>query len=173
MAWADWEVQGVLGGFKAVGGFIQQSRAAASQKAWQKYNNALTQMQNAQNQNNITANEGMAVERNVRDRYAITQSEYKTQGQAIAASGAVGAEGNSVDLVLKEVSRNAQRAQDQLANDFDYSMLGYANQRQASDLQTQMQLDHTQIPSPNLATSLLSWGSDTLGKWADSKYPIR
>lgn len=167
--WADWQVQGVLGGFKAIGGFIQQSRQAKVDRAWQKYNNKLTNLQNATNQNNITTNENMAVERNVRERYAIAQSEYQTLGAATAAAGALGAEGNSVDLVLKDISRNAARQQAALKKDFEYSMIGYANQREASSMQTQMQLDYTQIPQPNIAQALLSWGSDTSMKWIESK----
>ncbi len=167
--WADWQIQGALGGFKAIGSFIQQQRQAKADKAWQAYNNKLVNLQNAQNQNNITVNENMAVERNVRERFQISQSEYKTTGEAVAAAGALGAEGNSVDLVLKDISRNAGRAMAASQNDFEYSMLSYSKQKEASSFQTAMQYDYTQIPSPNIATSLLSWGADTTSKWIDSK----
>lgn len=167
--WADWQINGVVGGFQAIGTYIQQSRKAKNDRKWQAYNNAMTRMQDGLNQSNINTNQNMAVERQVRESYALRVAEYQTSSKAEAAAAAVGAEGNSVDKVLLEVSNNEARMQQQLRTDMNYQMVGFQNQRQSSALQTQMQLDFTQIPKPNLASSLLSWGADTMKGWWESK----
>ncbi len=164
--WSDMQVQGALSGFKAIGSYIVSSREYKSKKAWQAYNNAMTRLQNAQNQNNLTYNEGQLIERKVRESYALRVSEYKTAASATVAAAAVGAEGNSVDMVLLDIGRNEARAQNELRTDFNYQVQGIRNQQQASNLQTEMQIDHTFIPKPNIAQSLLGWAGDvTLAKF--------
>lgn len=166
MTWVD---QSVLGGFKSVGSFITRSRQAKADKAWQRYNNALARMQNANNQNNITINQGLAAERLTRERFAVQTSSYQTQASAEVAAGAIGAEGNSVDLVMLDIRRNAERAQQQLTRGFEETILMTQEQRRASNLQTEMQIDYTQIPKPNIAQDLMQWGADSVGKWWESK----
>lgn len=165
MAWADWQINGVVGGFKAIGTYIQQSRQAKSDKKWQEYNNKMIRIQDGINQNNITINQNMAIERQVRESYQLRQAEYQTESAATAAAAAVGAEGNSVDKVLLQVSQNEARMQSQLKTDMNYQKVNFDNQRQSSTMQTMMQIDYTQIPKPNLAQSLLSWGSETANNW--------
>lgn len=169
MAWADWQGQAVLGGFKAVGSYFLQSRQAKADKAWQRYNNALTRMQNAQNQDAITINETLLQERTIRAKYAIEQSAYRTSGEAEMAAAAVGAEGNSVSRALAQIQKNATREQNQIDRDFEAQALQLAEQRTASNFQTEMQIDYRQIPKPNIASSLLSFGADTGMKWWESK----
>lgn len=166
--WADWQVNGITGGLKAVGSFILQSRQAKSDRKWQEYNNKMTRLQDGVNQNNINLNQNMAVERQVREQYQLRMAEYQTSSKAEAAAAAVGAEGNSVDKVLLEISQNESRAQASMRTDMNYQMVGFQNQRQSSALQTAMQIDYTQIPKPNLAQSLLSWGADTAAGWWQS-----
>lgn len=158
--WSDMTVQGALSGFKAIGSYIQSARQYKSDKAWQKYNNTMTRLQNAQNQNNLTANEGMLIERKVRESYALRVSEYKTKASATVAAAAVGAEGGSVDQVLLDISRNEARAQNELETDINYQIQGIRNQQQASNLQTEMQIDYTTLPKPNLASTLLGAYAD-------------
>ena len=169
MAWSDKAVTGVLGLGKGLGSYIVQSRKAKADRQWQKYNNKLTQLQNAVNQDNITINENMAVERNVREQYALRLSAYKTNASATVAAAAVGAEGNSVDRVMADLARNESRAQTTLARDFKFQMQGFNAQRESSRMQTAMQIDYTQIPKPNLAASLLDVASDTASKWWEAK----
>lgn len=169
MAWANWQVQGAMTGIKEVGSFILKSRQAKSDRAWQKYNNAMTRIQNATNQNALTANEGMLVERTVRERFNTDLSAYKTKASGVVAAAAVGAEGNSVERVLAEVEHNRARAQSGITTDLNYQQQGIAQQRASSNMQTEMQIDYTQIPKPNFASSLLDWGANTTMKWWESK----
>lgn len=158
--WTDAQAQGALSAFKHIGSFIVASRQAKADRAWQAYNNAMTRLQNAQNQNNITINENLLVERQIRESFNIDKSKYKTSAEVTVAAAAVGAEGNSVDLVLQEVSKNASNAQATLARDFETQALVLSQQREASNLQTEMQIDYTQIPKPNILRGLLDWGAD-------------
>ncbi|QOE32105.1 hypothetical protein CPT_Palo_046 [Rhizobium phage Palo] len=170
MAWSDGlGMQGALSAMKGIGSYIVQKRQAEADKSWQKFNNKLTRIQDSRNQNNITTNQNMALERQVREKYAINMSEYKTKASAEVASAAVGAEGNSVDLVMKEISRNASRARHASDVDMNYELVSNRNARESSSLQMFMQLDRTQIPKPNLAASLLEIGGEMAGKWWESK----
>lgn len=168
--WADWQGQAALGGFKAVGSYILRSRQAKADKLWQKYNNAMTNMQNAQNQNNITINENLLAERQVRAKYAVEQSAYQTEGSAEMAAAVIGAEGNSVNRTLAQIQKNATREQNMLDRDFEIQGQQLAEQRMASDFQTEMQLDRKQIPTPNIASDLLNFAGDTGMKWWSSKF---
>jgi len=170
MSWAEWQINGVVGGFKAVGSFIQQSRQAKSDRAWQKYNNKMTRLQNAVNQNSITTNQNMALERKVRESFNLRAAKYQTQGKAEVASGALGVEGNSVDMVMRDIKQNESRMQQQLEKDFEYQAMGFDQQRQSSAMQTEMQIDRRQIPTPNIAQSLLQWGAETSNDWWKSKF---
>lgn len=167
--WADWQGQAALGGFKAVGSYFLRSRQAKADKAWKAYNNALTRMQNAQNQNNITINETLLVERAVRAKFAVETSAYQTEGSAEMAAAVLGVEGNSVNRALAQVTKNATREQAQLDRDFETQALTLAEQRNSSNLQTEMQIDYTQVPKPNILSEFLNFGADTGMKWWESK----
>lgn len=167
--WTDFQAQSFLGGIKAVGSYIVASRQARADRAWQKFNNTMTRLQDARNQNALTVNENMLVERSVRESFALSESAYKTQGAATAAAAAVGAEGNSVDRVMLDLQRNETRAQQALATDFEYQAMGIQQQREASHFQTEMQIDYKQIPKPNIAQSLLEFGGQTAVNWWESK----
>lgn len=159
--WTDTGTQAALGGFKALGGYIAAKRQAKADKAWQDYNNKLTRMQDAMNQNAITVNENILEERVTRDKYNIEVSKYRTQAESEVAAAAIGAEGNSVDLALLEISQNAARAQHEIEVDADYQFQGYQQQRLSSRMQTEMQLDYKQIVKPSIASAVFGWGAET------------
>lgn len=170
MSWSQWQVNGAVGGMQAIGNYIVQRRQAKSDLAWQKYNNTMTRLQGAINQNNINTNQNMAVERQVRETYNLRLAKYQTESKAEVASAALGAEGNSVDMVMRDINMNEARMQEQMRTDMNYQMVGFNNQRQSSAMQTEMQIDYTQIPKPSLAQSLLDWGAKTsIGWWESNK----
>lgn len=171
--WSDFGVQAALSGFKAIGSYVAASRQAKSDRAWQEYNNKMTALQNAQNQNNLTQNEGMLIERQTREQYAVRVSEYKTQASATVAAAAVGSEGNSVDMVMVDIARNAARASSELTTDFNYQIQGIRNQQQQSALQMEMQFDRRSIPSPSIATTLLGTAADIGTTWYKQKLGIK
>jgi hypothetical protein len=167
--WTDLQVQGTLSLAKGVGSYVLASRQAKSDRAWQAYNNSLTRLQNAQNQNAISMNEGLAIERNTREKFNIDVSEYRTKASATVAAGAMGSEGNSVDAVLTDISRNATNARAAQEQDFQAQLLGFRQQSEASNLQTEMQQYYTHIPKPSIAGSLLGVTADVSNKWIERK----
>ena len=169
MAYADWQVQGALGGMKAIGSYFLKARQAKADKAWQKYNNALVRIQGAQNQNSITVNEGLLTERTIRAEFAVRQSSYVTQGSAEMAAAAVGAEGNNVERVLAQIKKNETRELSNIQRDRREQALGFAEQRRNSELQTEMAIDRTQIPRPNIVADLLTLAGDTGMKYWEGK----
>jgi len=170
--WANWETQGALSAFKAVGSFVIASQQAKSDRAWQKYNNQMTRLQNANNQNNLTENEGMLAERTAREAYNLRVSEYKTSASADVAAGATGTEGNSVNLVMQDIKNNAANAQHALLTDYNYSVESIRNQQAQSNLQTELQLDKKSIPSPSIASSLLGAAGDIGSEFINSKFKL-
>lgn len=169
MSFAEFPAMATLGGMKSLGSFILNRRQAKADKAWQKYNNALTRMQNAQNHNAITVNEGLLAERTTRAKFAVRQAAYRTQGEAEMSAAAVGATGNNVERVLATLKKNESRELTQLDRDFEAQALQLAEQRTASNLQTEMQIDYKQIPSPNLLSTLLTGVGDVSMKFWESK----
>lgn len=171
MAWADMALDGTLSLAQNVGSFIIASKQRKLQKKWQDYNNKLTRLQNAQNQNALTTNAGMAVERSAEQSFQIEKSEYITTGQAEAAAAASGTTGRSVNLVLGEISRNAASAQARRAQDLTYELMGIDEQKKASQFNTEMQIDHTTIPSASPASALLGFTSDMVTSWKNAGKP--
>ncbi len=151
--------------------FITATRDAKNQRAWQAYNNALVNLQNAQNQNALTANEGMAIERSSEAEFAIRKSEYMTKASTEVAAAAAGTTGRSVDLVLFQVGRNAAEASAKRAQDLEYQLLGFQQQRDSSNLQTAMQIDHATIPGPNAADAVLGLTKNLAGIWNEEGRP--
>lgn len=171
MAWADMALDGSLSLMQNVGSFLVAAKQRKLQKKWQAYNNKLTRLQNAENQNALVTNAGMAIERSAEQNWAIQKSEYVTTGQVEAAAAASGTTGRSVDLVLGEVSKNAAAAQARRAEDLQFTLLGIANQSRASKLQTEMSIDNTTIPSASPASALLGFTSDLATGWQAAGRP--
>lgn len=171
MAWADMALDGSLSLMQNVGSFLVASKQRKLQKKWQAYNNKLTRLQNAENQNALTTNAGMAIERSQEQSWAIQKSEYVTTGAVEAAAAASGTTGRSVDLVLGEVRKNAAAAQGRRAEDLKYTLLGIDQQSRQSNLQTAISIDNTTIPSPSPASALLGFTSDLAQSWNDAGRP--
>lgn len=153
--WGSVFMKGLPGAVSSVVGYITASQDAKQQRKWQAYNNALVRLQNAQNQNAITTNEGMAVERASEAEYAIRKSEYITKGSAEVSAAATGTTGRSVDAVLFDIGRNAAKASADKARDLQYQQLGFQQQRESSNLQTEMNIDRATIPGPSAADAVL------------------
>lgn len=153
--WGSVFMRGLPGAVGSLVGYITASQDAKQQRKWQAYNNALVRLQNAQNQNAITTNEGMATERASEAEYAIRKSEYITKGSAEVSAAATGTIGRSVDLVLFDIGRNAAKASADKARDLGYQMLGFQQQRESSNLQTEMNIDRASIPGPNPADMVM------------------
>lgn len=158
--WSDLQIQGGSSLVQTIGSFIAASKKAASDRLWQEYNNKMTRLADAMNQNALTTNENMAVERSQLQEFQIRKSEMITEATAEVSAAATGTTGRSVNAVLKDISRNAANASARRQLDLRNQFLQIDNQRQASAMQAQTQIDHSVIPSPNPATYILGFAAD-------------
>jgi hypothetical protein len=145
---------------EGITGFITQSRDAAYRKKLQKYNNAMTQLANGVNQNAITTNQNMAVERSLMEQFQISRSEYTTVGAAEVAAAASDTAGRSVNQTLYQVHRSADEAESNRQSDLAAQLDGFAQQRVNSALQAAQQIDYSFIPKPNPVTAMLGLGTE-------------
>lgn len=148
-----------LGLLQNVGSFIAQSRQAAADRKWQAYNNKMTRLQDAQNQNAITTNENMRKERKHTQLMQVQKSERSTLAKAEVAAAATGTIGRSVNAVLFDVKRNAATARQQIERDDDWQDLNTDQQRMQSALQTEMSLDLRHIPGPSIGSLFMGLGT--------------
>jgi hypothetical protein len=158
--WADMAFSGAQSLISQGFGFIAAGKVAKQQKKWQAYNNAMTRLANANNQNAITTNEILAEERAQVQRVNIQRSAYITSGAAEAAAAAADTGGRSVNAVIFDIGRNASMQQAALEADLEAQYLSFDNQRANSQFQMASNLDYSYIPKPQLASYALNFGSD-------------
>lgn len=158
--WNNMGMEMGLSALKSGASFIGAMQEAKSKRAWQQYNNAMTRLADGQNQNAITTNVNMAIERSTIQGFEIERSEYQTRGAAEAAAAAAGVSGRSVNQTLFQVERSAAVAQHTRMYDLQGQLLGFEQQRQQSAFQTAQQIDHTYIPNPSPISALMGFGGD-------------
>lgn len=144
-----------MNALNGLSGFIQSSREAKYRRKVQEYNNAMTRLANAQNQNAVTTNQNMAVERSLAQQFEIERSEYVTLGRAETAAAAADTEGRSVNQTMYQIHRSADEAESKRQADLQSQLAQFTQQRKNSALQQQQQLDYSYIPSPNPVTAML------------------
>lgn len=152
-------ISGITDMFSTLGSYISASKKAKSDRKWQKYNNQLTQMQNAMNQNSITTNRLMARERTFNQKQQIDKSEKATYASAEAAAAASGTIGRSVNMVLFDINRNAATARGAADRDYQYQDMQQVNQSLSSQFDTATQLDLREITGPSAASLLFGIGN--------------
>ncbi|QXP44062.1 hypothetical protein [Stappia phage SI01] len=144
----------------SAGGFLRASRDAAYKRKLQEYNNQMTRLANAQNQNAVTTNQNLAVERSLSQQFEIERSEYTTVGKAEVAAAAADTAGRSVNQTIYQIHRSADEAESKRLADLDAQLAQFRHQRLNSSIQTQQQIDHSYIPSPNPVAALLGLGGE-------------
>ncbi|QOE32160.1 virion-associated protein [Rhizobium phage Paso] len=150
-------------GLKASDGitsFITAKRDAKYRQQLQDYNNAMTRLANAQNQNAITTNQNAAIERSVMEQFNIERSRYTTIAQAEVSAAASDTAGRSVNQTLYQVERSAEEADSNRMADLEMQLAGFQQQRLNSSMQANQQIDYSFIPSPNPVTSMLGIATD-------------
>lgn len=163
-----WSHQSISTGISIAQGitsFIGKARQAADERAWQEYNNRMTRIADGQNQNSITTNHNMAIERSTIQGFEISKSSYETRAKVEAAAAALGAEGGSLNQTLFAVDRNAAAAQHNRKFDLEAQIAGFENQRRTSSFQAIQQIDHSPIPGPNPISAMLGIGANAFSTW--------
>ena len=150
------------GGFQALqafGSYIAANKKAAADRKWQAYNNKMTRLQDAQNQNAITTNELMRKERKQEQLINIQKQERETLASAEVSAAASGTIGRSVNMVLFDINRNAAAARGAVERDDQYQDVVTDNQRMQSAMQTELQMDLRQITGGSASSLMLGLGS--------------
>lgn len=163
--WNDIALSGAQSLLKNGVSFFLAQQQADAEKAWQKYNNAMTMLGNASNQNAIETNEILLRGRAANQRFEIDRSKYMTVGQAEASAAASDTEGRSVNAVIFDIERNASKQQAALKADLKAQYLTLDHQREASNFQTASNLDYSYIPQPSTASFLMGLSTDMLSNY--------
>lgn len=142
-----------------VGSFIVQSRQAAADRKWQAYNNKMTRLQDAINQNALTSNERMRKEKKAVQLLQVQKSEGATVAKAEVSAAATGTVGRSVNMVIFDIKRNAATARQSIERDDEMADEQTDHQRMLSAMSAQMQLDLRSLPGPSAGTLLAGLGS--------------
>ena len=165
MSWSSLLLQGGASGIQNVTSFILQSREAASNRRWQKWRNEVVNISNAMNQNTITVNEIKAKEASAIEAHAIRASKRLVGAQVEQAAAVAGVTGRSVQQTINQVNRDAARADERRVTDLENRLMGYATQRDSSQLQALQQTEFSPIPNPTGASQLLNFGTDIADLW--------
>ena len=158
-----------LGIFQSIGSFIYQKRKAENDRKWQEYNNKMVRIQDGMNQNAITTNENMRMERLAKQQFSVQKQEMSTIASAEVAAAATGTVGRSVNMVLFDINRNAAETRQKLNRDSEYAAEQARNQREQSAMGAQLQLDLRHIPDPNPASMLMGIAGGIGKLWQGAK----
>lgn len=158
MAFGAQAMNGAFSALSSLTSFITASKQAKQDRLWQEYNNKMTKLQNAENQNIITTNDVMRQDRKHTQLMQIQKSETASLASAEASAAASGTIGNSVNMTLRAISQNASNARQAIERDDDLQDVQTMNQRFQSAFGMEMQLDRRVISGPSTASLLLGLG---------------
>lgn len=165
MAWSDMAFEGVGSLLQNGASFLVARQKAKSDKQWQDWRNKIVRLSNAKNQNSITTNTQLALQRAALTQEAIRKSERLTYASTEVQAAATGTIGRSVNQTMAQVNRNAADARTRASMDLDQQLLGFQAQRESSNLQTVQQTEYSPIPMPTGASQLLNFGTDVAKLW--------
>lgn len=158
MAFGAQQMGGMMDAFSTLSSYITAGKQAKQDRLWQEYNNKMTRIQGGLNQGIITTNDLMRKDRKMTQLLQIEKSEKATAASAEVSAAATGTIGNSVNMVLFDIGRNAATARAQLERDDDLQDVQSQNQRLQSALGMEMQIDNRTINGPSMASMMLGLG---------------
>lgn len=135
--------------------FLGAKREAATRRAWQEYNNKLTYLSNAMNQNAITENEILAQQAAADQALINKRGSIQAEGATEVSAAAAGVAGNSVNQALVDVARTSAMVESRRQIQYNNALLAFDQQRKQSSFSAFMQQDRSVIPEPNIGTALL------------------
>jgi hypothetical protein len=158
MAFSAQAMSGTFSALSSLSSYITASKQAQQDRLWQDYNNKMTKLQDAQNQNTITTNDLMRRDRKHTQLQQIEKSETATLATAEATAAATGTIGNSVNQTLRAISQNASNAKQAIERDDDLQDVQSIQQRFQSAFGAQLQTDNRTISNPSTASLMLGIG---------------
>lgn len=156
------QISGAFGLLETFGSFGAAYQKAQADKKWQKYNNAMINIQRAQSHNAITTNELIRKENKSQELLQVQLSEKATYASAEVSAAASGTTGRSVDMVLFDIERNGARARSVIEANDDYADESSQLQHMQIDAQANAALDLRTITGPSIGAALMNIGSNAL-----------
>lgn len=142
-------------------GYLQKSRAAKNQAAWDRYNNKMAQLTAAQSQNTVTENVALNKEQHAKNKVLVNSSRLVAAAKVKAGAAAAGVAGGAVEATLFSIGRNAGNRLASETSRMDTSLLVTDQQRRSISLAAKnAQKPITQGPS--LLAALGAAGLDIL-----------
>lgn len=142
-----------------------ESAQAKAQRMWQAYSNKMTRLSDANNQNAITQNEVMTMRSYVDQAIDIKQDALSTAGSITVSAAAAGVKGRSVNQTLFDAARSASVAEGRRQMALQDAFLSFDQQRRQSAFSSALNQDHSYIPKPSLASSLLKGTMNSMSYW--------
>lgn len=162
MAWSDMHGNIGVAGIKAVTSFIAASKKAKADRLWQDYNNKMTRLADAMNQNSLTTNEILARRRAAIEVDALRKSGLATAAKVEVSAAAADTVGRTVNMQIFDAARNTARAVKARQDDLEAQQLQFNAQRNSSRMQMETQIDHSVIPSPSPISALLDFTAEAV-----------
>lgn len=145
----------LLNVLSASGQYRADKRRYKAQKALQDYNNKMTRIADAMNQNAITTNTTLAIQQSARTAVNLRREELTRMGASTVAAAAAGVRGRSVNNTLLNIQRGAGLKEKARQTDLEQQFLQFTQQRRGSALSAVQNQDLSYISKPSFATYML------------------
>lgn len=136
---------------------------ARARRKLQEYNNKMSRISDALNQNAITTNVTKAIQASSRAAIALQDQVREITAAADVQAASTGTVGRSVDMVMNEISRGAAQQEYTRQEDLKAYFLQADQQRKQSALSAKLNQDNSYIPKPSAASALFNVGMDAMG----------
>lgn len=145
-------------GFNMAGGLFEffgaRKRAKYARKV-QKYNNKMVRLSDANNQNAITVNAVQTVRQSARAALDIDIAGMEQEAEAAVSAATAGVAGNSVDAVMRNLSRSSAQAEYARKESLKAAYVSIDASRANSALSATMQQDTTHIQKPGIIPTII------------------
>lgn len=138
-----------------IAGYFAASKTSKAQQAFQNWQNSMTQLSGATNQNAITENELSATKQLATQGIGLQSQEALTVAKVQVSAAAAGVGGNSVDQAQLSVQANAAVAERQREISLNNVYLSADQQQLGNEMQVQAKQNMSFIPTPQIGNYLL------------------
>jgi hypothetical protein len=147
--------------------FLAKRREAKAQASWDRYHNAMANIQGAQAQNAITDNVAINREKHAENEVMINKSRLMAAAKVKANAAAVGVAGGAVESTIFDIGRNAGNKLASEDKRMSVSLLASDQQRRGIAMQTMLS-QKTVTQSPSILSGLANMGMSILDEQSQS-----
>lgn len=146
--------------------YAMSSAKAKVQKQMQAYSNKMARLSDAMNQNAITTNVTLAIQRSAMESESIQRQGRAAVGSVISQAGATGTTGASVTLAKQAVQAAEAGAQYQRELALRDTFIATDQQRRASTFAADLQQDYSPIEKPSATKAFVGMLATAAGAYA-------